>query len=97
MKMTMKKTLTAGIAAAAVAGTAITAPTQANAYPVWVIPAIIGGTVGGLAVGAAVATPKAYAYEPAPGGAVYVQPSAECRLVRQQSPSGAWRSVRVCD
>jgi hypothetical protein len=97
MKMTITKTLTAGIAAAALAGATIAAPTKADAYPVWVIPAIIGGAVGGVAIGAAVTAPRAYAYEPAPGGAVYVQPSAECYIVREQSPSGVWRRVRVCD
>lgn len=92
--------LIAGTAAIALAGATVTAPTQANAYPVWVIPAIIGAAVGGVAVGAVASNPPAYAYEPGtigPRGTIYVEPTAECRVVRERMPSGRWHRVRVCD
>src|SRR5581483_2058954 len=60
----MKRTLTAGIAATAlIAATTFSAP-SAQAYPVWVIPAIIAAGVGGVAIGgAAAAANRPYAYE----------------------------------
>jgi hypothetical protein len=96
----MIKSLTAGVAATALAAAVITAPTKAEAYPVWVIPAIIAAGVGGLAIGgAAAATGRPYAYEPAPAGAVYVRPTVDpgaCHLVRERTAAG-WRRVEVCD
>lgn len=91
---------TAAIAAIALAGATVTAPTQANAYPAWVIPVIIGAAVGGVAIGAVASNPPAYAYEPGtvgPRGAIYVEPTAECRIVREQTPTGRWQRVRICD
>jgi hypothetical protein len=94
----MMKTLTAGVAATALVAAVITAPTKAEAYPVWVIPAIIAAGVGGGAVGgAATASARPYAYEPA--GTVYARPSVEpstCHIVRERTASG-WRRVQVCD
>lgn len=100
-----RKALIAGTAAIALAGATVSVPTQANAYPVWVIPAIIGAAVGGVAVGAVASNPPAYAYEPGPyaadavgpRGTIYVQPTADCRIVREQTPTGRWQRVRVCD
>jgi hypothetical protein len=93
----MIKTLTAGVAATALAAAAITAPTKAEAYPIWVIPAIIAAGVGGVAVGTVATTNRAYAYEPA--GTVYARPSVEpstCRIVRERTAAGT-RRVEVCD
>jgi hypothetical protein len=97
-EINMTRTLTAGIAAAALAATTFSAP-SAQAYPVWVIPAIIAAGVGGIAIGgAATAANRPYAYDPAPGGEVYVTPhtAAACHIVRERTASG-WRRVQVCD
>jgi len=85
-------------AAAALSAAAVATPNPAAANPVWVLPVIIAAGVGGVAVGAAATTPRAYAYEPGyvtPGN-VYVAPTATCRVVREPVPGG-WRRVRICD
>jgi uncharacterized membrane protein len=97
----MKKILTALTAAAALAAGTMATTTKANAYAWWVIPAIVGAGVGGLAVGAAAENNAQYAG--GPRGNVYVRPSAyngagySCRTVDEQSPSGRIRHVRVCN
>jgi hypothetical protein len=96
----IKKTLTAGLAATALLGATFAAPSQANALAAWVVPVIIAAGVGGVAVGGvagSAAAQQRYAYEPGYTGNVYVQPTAQCRIVREQTPNGAWRRVRVCD
>jgi len=94
----MKRTLIAGIAAAAlVAATTFSAP-RAEAHPALLIPLIAAG-IGGLAIGGAVASANhPYAYEVAPAGNVYVTPHAEaiCHIVRERTLHG-WRRVQVCD
>jgi hypothetical protein len=96
----MKKTLVALSAAATLGAATLTVPTAANAYPVWVVPAIIAAGVGGVVVAGA-ATSAAYAddrYYAGPRGTVYVQPTAPaagCYVARERTPSG-WRRVRVC-
>jgi hypothetical protein len=103
----MVKTLTALTAAGVIATAAVvTVPNKAEAYPAWVIPAIVVGAVGGVALGAAAtAHADSYAYSPgpvyAPAGAVYVQPraaraAASCQIVRERTASGAIRRVQVC-
>ena len=69
----MKRTFAALATAAAVGAAGLTAaPQKAEAYPVWVVPAIIGGVVGGVALGAIATHAQAerygdgYAYEPDP-------------------------------
>ncbi len=95
----MKKTLVALSAAAALGAATLTVPTSANAYPVWVIPAIIAAGVGGVVVAGA-ASSAAYA-DPyyGPRGTVYVQPTAPratgCYTARERTSQG-WRRVRVC-
>jgi hypothetical protein len=91
----MVKTLTTGIAAVALAAATISAPTKADANPVWLVPAIIAAA-GGLVVGGAIASNRAYAYEPA--GNVYVEPRtpARCHMVRERTAAGM-RRVEVCD
>jgi hypothetical protein len=85
----MKRTLIAGIAAAALAATTFSAP-SAQAHPALLIPLLAAG-VGGLVLGTAVASNH-------PAGEVYVTPHAEatCHIVRQKIPGG-WRKVEVCD
>jgi hypothetical protein len=87
----MKRTLIAGIAAAALAATAFSAPPSAEAHPALLIPLIAAG-VGGVVLGTAVASTNR------PAGEVYVAPHAEavCHIVRQKIPGG-WRKVKVCD
>jgi len=92
----MKKILTALTAAAVLAAGTMTTTTKANAYAWWVIPAIVGAGVGGLAVGAAAENNAQY--QGGPRGNVYVRPSGySCRMIDEQSPSGRIRHVRVCD
>ncbi len=93
----MVKYLTAILAAAALAGATVSVPTKAEAYPVWVIPAIVAAGVGGLAVGT-VATSAAAQQYGAPGN-IYVQPraAATCRIVRERTPSGGWARVEICE
>jgi len=50
----MKKIMT-GVAAAAIAGSALAIPTQANALAEWVIPTIIATGIGGVMVGSTAA------------------------------------------
>jgi hypothetical protein len=100
----MKRVLTASAAALAlVAGTAAL-PTSANAYPVWVIPAIIGAGFAGFATGAVAATtpppPPAWgypapAYAPPPPPPAYA-PRTQC-YVTQQWTWGGWQNVTVCN
>ncbi len=94
----MVRTITALTAAGAIAAaTLVSVPNKAEAYPVWVIPAIAAGVVGGVAVGAAAANAQPYAYSPR--GAVYVQPraAASCQIVRERTASGAIRRIQVCE
>jgi hypothetical protein len=98
MEILMKKTLIALSAAATIGAGAIAAPTAANAYPAWIIPAIIAAGVGGVVVAGA-ATSAAYADDRYYRGTVHVQPvapSASCYMARERTPSG-WRRVRVCN
>jgi hypothetical protein len=92
----MTRTVLSLVTAAAVGVGALTAtPQPANAVAWWVIPAIVGGAVVGVGVGAAAADsgPRAYGYE----RDVYVQPTAACHIERQRLSDGRLRRVRVCD
>lgn len=98
----MKKTLVALTAATALAAGTVGTTSQANAAW-WVVPAIVAGAVGTVAVGVAAANANNYYYGPAgyyyaPRGSVYVQPygGPTCQIVRQQAPNGRWYRVRVC-
>jgi hypothetical protein len=70
------------------------APQQAHALVWWVVPAIVGGAVLGVGVGAAAdnAAHQQYAYEPL--GNIDVETSG-CHFERQLI-DGQWRRVRVC-
>lgn len=103
----MKKILTALTAAAVLAAGTMAMTTRANAYAWWVIPAIVGAGVGGLAIGAAAQDNRVYEGGTRGNvrGNVYVRPAPaaysgagySCRTVREQSPSGRMRHVRVCN
>ncbi|HEY7457860.1 MAG TPA: hypothetical protein VH765_03825 [Xanthobacteraceae bacterium] len=82
----MKRTLVAMAAAAALAAGTIAVPQKAEAHAWWWIPAAL---VGGVALGAAVGAPYAYA---APRGQ-YI--GSDCRIMRERVPGG-WRRVEVC-
>lgn len=95
----IQKSLIAVATAGALAA-AITMPTKAEAYPAWVIPAIIAAGVGGIVIGgsALAASPDYYgqAYR---GGSVHVRPSgapSRCYIARERI-RGGWQRVRVCD
>lgn len=93
----MKRKILSLATAAAVGIVAFTAaPQPANAVVWWVVPAIIGGAVLGVGVGAAVAnSQQPYAYEPERN--IYVEPTAGCHIERQRMDDGRLRRVRVCD
>jgi hypothetical protein len=93
----MKKTILSLVTAAAVGIAGMAATSQpANAVVWWVVPAIVGGAVLGVGVGAAAANSRQpYAYEPQRN--IYVEPTADCRVVRQRMDDGRLRRVRVCD
>jgi hypothetical protein len=92
----MKKTILSLVTAAAVGTAGLTAVSQPAHAVWWVVPAIVGGAVVGVGVGAAAdnAAHQQYAYEPR--GSVYVQPTADCHIVRERI-DGQWRRMRVCD
>jgi hypothetical protein len=92
----MKKTILSLATAAAVGVAGLTAaPQPANAVVWWVVPAIVGGAVLGVGVGAAAANSRQpYAYEPQRN--IYVEPTAGCHVERQQLSDGRLRRVRVC-
>lgn len=89
----MKKAILPLLTAGAVGVAGLTAaPQPAHAVAWWVAPAIVGGAVLGVGVGA-VAANQQYAYEPR--GNIYVEPSG-CHIERQRI-NGHWRRVQVCD
>ncbi len=83
----MKKIMIAASALALAVGT-LTLPNRADAHVWWFWPAIVGGTVGGLAVGSAAANSQYGYYADGSRGA--------CHMGREQAPDGSWRRVRVC-
>ena len=96
----MKKTISAMLAIAAVAGSLVSAaPARADGGRI--AAGVAGGLIGGALLGGAIAASRpapAYGYAPAP---VYVEEPA-CRVVRQRvwdEYRGVWRSrqVQVCD
>jgi hypothetical protein len=96
----MKKTISALLAIATVAGSMATAMPAAKADGGRIAAGVAGGLIGGALLGGAIAASRpAYGYaEPAP---VYVEEPA-CRVVRQRffdEYQGRWRSrpVQVCD
>jgi hypothetical protein len=97
----MRKTLVALAAAGTLAGATLYQPTPAHAVW-WVAPAIIGGVVGGVALGAAAASanqrymdPRLPAASYPRTGSVYVQPTAQCHISREVI-DGRWRRVEIC-
>jgi hypothetical protein len=89
-------------AAGTLAGATLYQPTQAHAVAWWVAPAIVFGAVGGLTVGAAVASANQQYLDPrVPAaayprtGAVYVQPTGGCHISREVI-NGRMRRVEIC-
>jgi hypothetical protein len=83
----MMKKIMAGVSALAIAASAALIPTKADAHVWWLWPAIVGGTVGGLAIGAAAAN-NAHGYYGGPG---------YCHPGRERGPDGRWHRVTVCE
>ncbi len=90
----MVKTIAALTVAGVIAATTLTVPNKAEAYPVWVIPAIAAGVFGGVIVGAAA---NADTYPSDRRGTVTVQPrlAENCHMVRERTAEG-WRRIEVC-
>jgi hypothetical protein len=97
----MKKSISALLAIATVAGSLATAMPAAKADGGRIAAGVAGGLIGGALLGGAIAASRpapAYGYAPAP---VYVEEPA-CRVVRERffdEYQGRWRSrpVQVCD
>ena len=93
--MMMKKGIVALTACAALGLAVTAAPQPAHAVVWWVAPAIIGGVVGGAALGAvATNNANAYAYYNGPGD-VYVAPTTTCHWAQVQRNGRIFRE-RIC-
>jgi hypothetical protein len=95
----MKKTLSAFLAVATIAGSFAASMPAAKADNGRIAAGVAGGLIGGALIGGAIAASRpAYGYGYAPGP-VYVEEPA-CRLVRERFWDGyGWRvrRVQVCD
>ncbi len=92
----MNKTLTALLAAGAVAAAAIAAPTAAEARWGWGGPAILGGLAAGAIIGGALAAPYyGYGYGYGPGYYAY-GPGPYYSCWRRHWNGYRWHSYRVC-
>jgi hypothetical protein len=97
----MKKTISALLAAATIAGSLVSVAPAAKADGGRIAAGVAGGLIGGALLGGAIAASRpapVYGYAPAP---VYVE-EPPCRIVRQRfwdDYRGVWRSrpVQVCD
>jgi hypothetical protein len=94
----MKKTISALLAIATVAGSLVSAMPAAKADGGRIAAGVAGGLIGGALLGGAIAASRPAYAAPAP---VYVE-EPECRVVRQRffdEYRGVWRSrpVQVCD
>ena len=91
----MKKTFSAFLAVATIAGALATTPASAQRG----VAAGVAGLIGGAIVGGAIASSRPAYAAPAP---VYVEEGPACRMVRQRvwdDYRGAWmyRRVEVCN
>lgn len=90
----MKKTVSAILAVATLAGSLATAIPAANAQGRGVAAGIAGGLIGGAIIGGAIANSQRPAYGYGPGPAYVEEP--ECRIVRERYWDGyQWRIRRV--
>lgn len=89
----MKKTVSAILAIATLAGSLVTAIPAAQADGGRIAAGVAGGLIGGALLGGAIASQRpAYGYGPAP---VYVE-EPQCRIVRERYWDGyGWRVRRV--
>ncbi len=97
----MRKTLTATLAAALIAGAAVAMPSDAQARGGWVPGALIGGLAAGAIIGGAAAAASAPYYGPygyyGPAPAYAYGPG--CVIRHQRVWTGwawRWQPVRVC-
>lgn len=90
----MKKTVSAILAVATLAGSIVTAMPAAKADGGRIAAGVAGGLIGGALIGGAIANANrpAYGYG---GGPVYVE-EPQCRIVRERYWDGyGWRVRRV--
>lgn len=89
--MVMNK-VAVSLAAAAALGLAVTATPKPAEAAWWVVPAIVAGTVGGVAVGVAATNANAYYGGP---GSVYVAPTPTCHWANVERNGRMFRE-RIC-
>ena len=88
----MKRALTTLAAAGTLAAAAMALPTDANALPVWVVPAIIASAVGGVAIGAIATSAHAHVVYAAPPS--NVASAANCQIA--YPAAYGFQRMRVC-
>jgi hypothetical protein len=90
----MKKTVSALLAVATIAGSLAATPASAQRG---VAAGVVGGLIGGAIIGGAIASSRPAYAAPAP---VYVDEGPACRMVRQRFWDGyewRFRRVEVCN
>ncbi len=95
----MRKILISSASALALLAGTVAVPSSANAYPVWVIPVIIGAAVGGVGLGAVATANAQQNGQPVPAAQPGLEPRARvgfCHMARARV-DGVWRRVEVCD
>ena len=93
----MKKTISALLAVATVAGSLVSVTASAKAENGQIAAGVVGGLIGGALLGGAIASSRPVYAAPAP---VYVEEYPACRLVRERFWDGygwRYRRVEVCN
>jgi hypothetical protein len=95
----MKKTVSALLAVATIAGSLVSVAPAARADGGRIAAGVAGGLIGGALLGGAIAASRPAYGAPAP---VYVEEPPPCRVVRERywdDYRGVWRTrpVEVCD
>ena len=89
----MKKTISALLAVATIAGSLVSAAPIAKAEHGQIAAGVVGGLIGGALLGGAIASSRPVYAAPAP---VYIEEYPACRLVRERFWDGySWRYRRV--
>ena len=89
----MKKTISALLAVATIAGALVSVAPTAKAENGQIAAGVVGGLIGGALLGGAIASSRPVYAAPAP---VYIEEYPACRLVRERFWDGyGWRYRRV--